>query len=171
MQRWMAIAVVMGLALMAIGCGGSGRPRLVKVQGKVTLDGQPLEGAQVALLFVTTEKGKYQRPSRATTDPGGAFTPQTYGNDDGLPVGKYKVGVIKREIVGNLPANFSEENPEASNVKYKWTTPREYADPASSGLEVEVTSSGLKPETIDLKTNGKPPEIELTGPQKRANDP
>lgn len=156
---------------MIAGCGGDGRPRLVKVTGKVTLDGQPLEGAIVAFQPITQDKAKYQRPSSGISESSGEFTIGTYGTDDGLPVGKFKVGVVKRELVGKLPDDFNSENAAAYNLKYKWTTPREYADPATSGLEVEVTSSGLKPETIDLKTNGKPPEIELTGPQKRANDP
>lgn len=171
MTRWMATAAVLTAALMVTGCGGSGRPSLVKVKGKITLDGQPLEGAQVALQLIADEKSKYQRPSRAVTTAGGEFTPQTYGSDDGLPVGKYRVGVLKREMVGKPPENFNEENPGAFNLKYKWITPREYSDPTSSGLEIEVTSAGMKPDTIDLKTNGKPPEIELTGPQRRAVEP
>jgi hypothetical protein len=124
----------------------------------------------VALVMVTDAKSKYQRPSSATTDAQGKFTPQTYGKDDGLPVGKYKVGVQKRELVGQLPKNFDAEDPSKFNLKYKWVTPMSAAQPDSSGIEIEVTSSGMKPEVIELKSAAQP-EIELTGPQRKANEP
>lgn len=162
--------VVFCVAVSLLGCGGSGRPSLAKVTGTVHLDGKPLEGAQVALLKITDDKAKYQRPSSAITDAQGKFTPQTYGKDDGLPVGKYKVGVQKRELVGQLPKDFDSENPGKYNLKYKWITPMSAGQPDSSGIEIEVTSSGMKPEVIELKSADQP-EIELTGPQKRANEP
>jgi len=171
MQFLTCLLGVSGILLIAAGCGGSGRPSLVKVTGKITVDGQPVEGALVAMQLITDEKSKYQRPSSATTNAEGEFTPRTYGPEDGLPLGKYRIGIQKRELVGELPKDFNAENPDAYNLRYKWLTPREYADPQSSGLEVEVTSSGLEPAVIDLKTNGRRPEIELTGPQRRANDP
>lgn len=161
---------VVVLVSSLVGCGGDGRPSLVKVTGTVTLDGKPLEGASVSLKFVTDDKSKYKRPSGAMTDAQGKFTPQTYGKDDGLPTGKYKVGIQKREPVGELPKNFDPENPNAVNMKYKWITPMAVAEPDSSGIEVEVTSSGLKPEVIELKA-AVPPEIELVGPQRKANEP
>jgi hypothetical protein len=161
---------VLGLVSLLLGCGGSGRPSLVKVTGTVTLDGNPLEGAMVAMKLVTDEKSKYQRPSSATTDAQGKFTPQTYGKDDGLPVGKYKVGIQKKEPVGGLPKNYDPENPDAVNMKYKWITPMAVSQVDSSGIEVEVTSSGMKPEVIELKSAAQP-EIELVGPQRKANEP
>lgn len=164
------VLVVVCLSLTTAGCGGSGRPRLAKLAGTVHLDGKPLEGAQVALVMVSDAKSKYKRPSSATTDAQGKFIPQTYGKDDGLPVGKYKVGVQKRELVGQLPKDFDAENPGKYNLKYKWITPMSAAQPDSSGITVEVTSSGMKPDVIELKSAPQP-EIELTGPQRKANEP
>ena len=163
-------AVSFCLAFSLLGCGGDGRPRLAKVTGTVQLDGKPLEGAQVAMVLVTDAKSKYQRPSSAMTDAAGKFTPQTYGKDDGLPVGKYKVGVQKRELIGQLPKDFDSENPGKYNLKYKWITPMSAGQPDASGIVVEVTSSGMKPEVIELKSAAQP-EVEQTGPLKRANDP
>ena len=162
---------LLGLCIIPLGCGGDGRPRLVKATGKVTLDGAPLEAAIVAFQPITDEKAKYQRPSNGISSATGEFTIGTYGTIDGIPVGKYRVGVIKREVVGKLPDNYDEENAAAFNLSYKWVTPRDYSDPTTSGIEVEVTSSGIQPATIDMKTNGKPAEIEKTGPQKRALEP
>jgi hypothetical protein len=79
--------------------------------------------------------------------------------------------VLKREVVGQLPANYNEETPEATPVTYRWITPRHYSDPETSGIEVEVTSSGLKPETIELKTDGVTPQVEVIGgPQRPASN-
>ena len=166
-------AVVVGYLLLVfvlVGCGGKGRPRLVKVTGKVTLDGKPVEGAQVAFQFVADAKAKYQRPSRGMTNSSGEFTLGTYAGDDGAPVGKYKVGILKKDIVGKLPENYNSEMEGKLNLTYKWITPKSVSDPESSGLTAEITSSGLKPDTFDLKASAQP-ETERTGPQARANDP
>lgn len=150
---------------------GNGRPGLVKATGKVTLDGQPLEGAKVALQPVTADaKTAYQRPSSAITNAAGEFIPQTYLKDDGIPVGKYRVAVLKREVVGQLPPGYLEDQPELFNVKYKWITPRSVSLAETSGIEVEVTSSGFQPDVIALQSAATP-EIELTGPQARADEP
>jgi hypothetical protein len=158
------------LTACALGCGGSGRPKLVSVTGTVTLDGKPLEGAIVAFLPDVDAKAKYKRPSSGITDASGKFTLGTYDKTDGAPVGKYKVGIQKREPTTKLPENFNSEVADQMNITYKWVTPREAADPQGSGLTAEVTSSGLKPDTFDLKASAQP-EIERTGPQVRANDP
>jgi len=158
------------LCVLSSGCGGDGRPRLVRVEGTVTLDGQPLEGAIVAFQPIVEDKAKFQRPSSGVTDPSGKFQLKTYEPGDGAPVGKYRVAIVKREVVGKLPDDFNSEMSESVNMTYKWVTPREVSDPATSGLTAEITSSGLEPKTIDLKAAATP-EIEKTGPQRRANDP
>ncbi len=147
------------------------------VDGRVVGHGdarcKPLEGAQVSFKPEATSKGKdsFQRPSHGTTDATGKFTLGTYGKGDGIPSGKYKVRIRKRELVGQLPENYNSENPDATPVQYKWVTPRSYSDPESSGLLLEVTSSALKPNLFDLKTNGAQPEVETTGPQAKFNEP
>ncbi len=163
-----SLLVCLGSSLL--GCGGSGRPSLVKVTGKVTVDGKPVEGAIVAFQYVADAKAEYQRPSTGYTDAAGEFVLGTYAHDDGAPVGKYKVGILKKEVVGKLPENYNSETEGSVNLTYKWMTPRSAADPNTSGLTAEITSSGLNPGTFDLKASPQP-EIERTGPQVRANDP
>jgi hypothetical protein len=165
--------VALGLiGLLAIeGCGGDGRPSLVQVTGTVKVDGAPVEGAIVSLVPITDAKDAYKRPSAGVTDASGTFTMGTYEKTDGVPPGKYKVGIYKRELVGELPKNYDEEQPDRFNLKYKWVIPRKFSDPAASGLEAEVTNTELKPASFDLSTGGAKPEIEVTGPQKRRNEP
>lgn len=159
------LVAVLGIA----GCGGADRPSLVKVSGKVLLDGKAVEGATVYFKRETPDP-KYRRPSRATTNAQGEFTPGTYGTDDGIPLGKYKVGVMKVEYV-DKPANFNEENPAATPAKVKWLIPKQVSDPETSGLVVEVTSSGMSPSELKVDSGGTPPMIESTAPTRRANEP
>ncbi|MBI1347681.1 hypothetical protein GC163_15505 [bacterium] len=172
MMAWLKSGALCAACVFLLsGCGGDGRPRLVHTEGTVLLSGQPLEGATVAFQpIVEDEKAKYQRPSSGITDASGKFQLKTYEPGDGAPVGKYRVAIVKREVVGKLPDDFNSEMSESVNLTYKWITPREVSDPASSGLTAEITSSGLEPKTFEL-TAAATPEIEKTGPQRRANEP
>lgn len=159
------------MTLLMAGCGGPDRPSLVKASGKVTLDGKPVEGAMVFLTLATPDP-KYKRPARATTDAQGVFSPGTYGDGkDGLPLGKYKVGVQKTEFAEKVPENFNSENPGATPVKMRWLIPKAYSDPETSGLRVEVTSSGMTPPEIQLESGGAKPVVESTAGKPRGNEP
>lgn len=135
------------------GCG-DGRPKLVRVTGTVMLDGKPLADAIVSFQPLAAEAGAFQRPSSAVTDSEGKYIPGTFGEKDGLPAGKYRVAIQKREPVD---AGGSQSS---ATIKYQWITPRRLADPNTSGLEVEVSSSGLEPAVFDLESEG-PPEVEI----------
>ncbi len=152
------------------GCGGDGRPDLVEVTGTVTLNGEPLEGALVSFEpLATGEDKEYQRPSRGETNAQGEFRLTTYVPDDGVPIGKYRVAVQKREMIGEVPEDFNWESADAP-VQYRWITPRKLASPDTSGLEIEVTASGLEPPVLELTSDG-PPEIERPGAQPAFDEP
>lgn len=169
MNLRLQLAGLLLLLSCAMGCGGADRPSLVKVSGKVLLDGKPVEGATVYFKRESPDP-KYRRPSRATTNTQGEFTPGTYGSDDGIPPGKYKVGVMKTEYV-DKPANFNEENPAATPAKVRWVVPKQVSSPDTSGLVVEITSSGMTPPEIKLETGGAPPVVESTVPTRNSNEP
>lgn len=145
--------VLMLIVPVLAGCG-DGRPSLVPVSGTVMLNGAPIEGALVG--FEPDGIDGYSRPSIATTDSAGKFVVGTYDKADGMPEGKYKVTVLKKEVVGKLPENFNSEDTAANaqSVKYQWTVPQKYATSANSGLSVEVTSAGMTPAEITL--SGEP---------------
>lgn len=144
--RLVALSLTIGLLS---GCG-DGRPSLVPVSGKVTINGAPVEGALIG--FEPDGIDGYSRPSAATTDSSGNFVVGTYDKADGMPAGKYKVTVVKKEVMGKLPENINSED-MAANVqplRYQWTVPRKYSTSADSGLTVEVTSAGMTPAEIAL---------------------
>lgn len=144
--RLLALFLTSGLLS---GCG-DGRPSLVPVSGKVTLNGAPIDGALIG--FEPDGIEGYSRPSISTTDSSGNFVVGTYDKADGMPAGKYKVTVFKKEVVGKLPENFNSEDTAANvqPVRYQWTVPRKYATSTDSGLTVEVTSAGMNPAEIAL---------------------
>jgi len=148
--------------LLMWGCGGDGRPSLVPVQGVVTLDGEPVDGAQLG--FMPLNEGDYKRSSRAQSDATGTFTIGTYAKDDGLPPGKYKVTITKQEQVGKLPDDYNSEDPTASSkpLKVKWIVPKMYSIPDETDVTVEITSDGMEPSSIDLTSDGGP-QVEALG--------
>ena len=79
----LAALVVLG------GFGCSSRDRPLKVEGVVTLDGAPVEGAIVSFL---PQEGP-GRFAQATTAKNGSFRLTTYKQDDGALPGDYKVTV------------------------------------------------------------------------------
>lgn len=77
------------VVLCAIGCADqSGLPELGKVQGRVTLDGQPL--ADVGVIF-TPENG---RASRARTDANGNYELNYLRDIRGAVLGTHTVAIV-----------------------------------------------------------------------------
>jgi hypothetical protein len=167
-------ALLIGSLLIVVavltGCG-DGRPALVEAVGTVTVNGKPVEGATVVLQPIEVEAKDFARPAAGVTDANGEFHLGAYGDGEGVPAGKYAVGIEKRELVGELPANYNAEMPEATPLKYRMIVPKQYNDPAQSGLTVEATSSGLEPATFDLKGPAEPVVETVGGMRRRANEP
>lgn len=93
------------------------------MEGRVTLDGKPLDGATVALHAYNAETEKYASVCDGRTDENGRFKMTTYHRFDGAPVGDYVATVVKSgkvdpegEPVGNtLPARYG--SPTTSNLR------------------------------------------------------
>ena len=145
------IALSMWVILFA-GCGGDGRPPLCKITGTINLDGKPLEDADVIIEPVAKGKDvKYQRASSAKTDAEGKFQFTTYELGDGVPAGKYRMAMVKQKRTA--PPDLDPEmatKEDLDRVVVENVVPTKYNDMATSGLEIEVTSSGMKPDVIVL---------------------
>lgn len=148
----LAVGVLLGLD----GCG-SGRPKTVRVTGTVTLDGKPIEGANVTFYPETGEQPSTgtspkdkkaltgSRPATGTTDKEGQFTLKTFEEGDGALPGHYKVAIIKKEVTGFLADKDGLSGGIApEGVKEKWIIPQKYSDPKTSGLTAEV-KPGMTP--------------------------
>jgi 3',5'-cyclic AMP phosphodiesterase CpdA len=75
------------------------------VSGRVTVSGQALAGATVALHNYNTETEKYVSVADGRTDDTGRFQITTYTKFDGAPAGEYAVTVTKAN--GPVPAAFA----------------------------------------------------------------
>lgn len=98
------------IAGMFAGCGApKDLPKLGKVTGKVTLDGQPLKNARVQFTPDTS------RPSGAVTDDQGQYELIFNENLKGAAVGKHKVRI------NSGSAMEPEKLPQKYNVKTELT--------------------------------------------------
>lgn len=86
-----SLALVAGLLVAFAGCGGGGdTPPLGTVSGKVTLNGEPLEGATVEFI---PEQG---RPSLGVTNDSGEYKLDYTASTPGALVGKHAVRITAR---------------------------------------------------------------------------
>lgn len=120
--------------LLLVGCGGPDHPEVGRVDGVVTLDGQPL--AEATVMFQPTEG----RASIATTDSAGKYSLTYLDGVPGAKLGAHKV-IIRTEIPGEdgqppiakekLPKKYHEQTELTAEVK-----------PGSNKLDFELTSQG-----------------------------
>lgn len=149
------------LVTTAISGCGRGLPATAPVEGIVLLDGQPV--AKASVVFVAKDGG---RTGSGETDEDGHFSLTTFETDDGALVGTHSVCVTKREItiVGHEPVAASPDGTSTAMMRLKtheqWGLPKKYADPQTSGIEVEVVE-GMEPLRIELT------ERETTSAPKR----
>lgn len=133
--------------LTTAGCGS--KSNVVKVEGVVTLDGQPLSGATVT--YVPVENG---RAASGRTDVDGRFYLTTFRTDDGAMAGNYKVVVVVDETdeksVGRDPKTFDNEE-KAANYKKHMTMgkkpPEKKKSPKVPPIYSDVKQTPLK-ETV-----------------------
>ena len=140
-RRWGMMTVV-----LLAGCGGG----LAPVSGTVTLDGEPVAGAKVT--FLPAGPGI---PATGTTDATGRYQLRIGSGRTGVPRGRYGVTVSKlkvstvtegeaRRVAAAASVGAVETEPTSDGLVQviEHVVPRRYADPATSGLEVDVTSAG-----------------------------
>lgn len=134
-------ALVIGLA---VGCGESEPPppmpsSLVMVTGKVTLDGQPLEGAM--LIFFPQSTGGVM--GYGVTDSTGNYAMETRGADGPVPgigSGSYRV-MVSRFLKPDGTAPLDPSEPPA-NSGARESLPPQYSSPTDSKLRAVVGASG-----------------------------
>ena len=109
------------------------QPKMSRVSGIVTLDGQPVAGARITFL-----PAKGGRPASGVTDGTGEYRLTTFEKDDGAAPGRYAVTVVLKKTTG--PARET------------WIVPKRYADPKTTGLQIEV-APGINRIDFDLRSD------------------
>jgi hypothetical protein len=142
-----------GLVLTGSGCGGNGT---MHVKGRVTLDGNPVEGANV--VFMPEREG---RPASGLTNNEGFFELTTFQTGDGALPGSYLVLVTKKEASTEPPAEPGVKGKNAKNpleekpdrIKGKSLLPEEYGIQYKTPLRCTVPVQGVVP----LELHSTPP--------------
>jgi hypothetical protein len=150
--RWM---LGMAALVCCVGCKEKSRTaaNAVPASGVVTLKGAPVADAQVTF----APKGRTGTSAAASTDSSGKFTLSTSAGEGAVP-GEYNVAIVKTttqgkewsdEEVTKYMAGHGGRMPPEPAVKYE--VPKQYSDPAKSGLSATVTKEGPNQFKFDLK--------------------
>jgi hypothetical protein len=136
---------VAGLCILAMlaGCGG---PTPVPVEGKVTLDGQPLAGATVIL--VAKEGPIDERTFSGETDDQGHYSvKRADGRGPGVPPGIYTLKITSVKV----PHDADELTPLPAE-----RVPRMYLDGSQT---LEVPAEGLTNQDFALEGNSRTRQV------------
>jgi hypothetical protein len=126
--------------LLLNGCGAdSDLPRTVNAAGIVTLDGKPVEGAQVVIV----PEPPAIHSAFGTTDAQGRFSLHASENTKGAVPGPYKVQISKTIIIKGEGKSSDGSEP----FRVEFGVPTKYAATPTSGLLCTIPESG----TTDLK--------------------
>lgn len=161
MPRFCSVLIMVLVALPVAGCGSSDRPadlpELHPTTVKVTLDGEPLDGATVTL---APQSSKWS--ATGTTDEQGVATMLTNGRYEGVVEGEYKVGVNKlSKPTSDAPAaDLSYEEAQKlymeQQKEIKSLVPEGYTVASRSPLELEVGPGQENAFRFDLSTADAP---------------
>jgi hypothetical protein len=111
-----AVSPLVGIAFLVVvlsplGCGGSTKVQVAKVNGIVTLNGDPVPGVSVCFL-----QEKCPLIGAGKTNEQGKYVLSSYGNDDGAPVGPCNVTLT---LVPNDWTTVEAEVPFVDNSHIK----------------------------------------------------
>jgi hypothetical protein len=135
----LAAVLLTGGLLLGCNSAGSNLPRTVPAAGLVTLDGKPVDGAQVVLV---TPPGQGVTGASGVTDSSGHFELRAYPEKPGAIPGDYKVQVSKTIQVKIEGAKGSVDGGDP--VRYDYGVPAKYTDFKKSGLSVNIPDTGNK---------------------------
>ena len=105
-------ALLVALTGFSLGCGGADVPELGYVSGKVTMDGQPLQG--VSVQFNPVDGG---RAGSGATNEEGEYELQYTSGYEGAVVGPCKVSINTIWPEGEAPDGESDPVPPKYNHK------------------------------------------------------
>ncbi|MDR1924922.1 MAG: carboxypeptidase-like regulatory domain-containing protein [Planctomycetaceae bacterium] len=153
-----SIAVMLFCLSVINGCGYNGLRGLVPVEGRVTLNGEPLADATVE--FAPAELNGGQHGASGVTDASGRFVLKTNTESVGIAPGEYKVVVTKKDFATPLDKKIFDKKSGGSRVeidgkevinivKYKITTGK-YGSYKKTDLKETVPAKGNKNVEIKL---------------------
>lgn len=127
------------------------------VTGIVTLDGQPLDGAEIMLIPQTGDLvDSSRKEGLARSEPGGKFVLRTLGGDnpEGILPGEYVVTVSKTEMydTGKTRASEVMYGQKEPIFSQREAVPIAYKDAKTSPLKVTIEQGKTNHLTLELKS-------------------
>jgi hypothetical protein len=142
---------VLALALMLF-ASGCGKPKyeIVRVQGTVTYQGQPLEQGDISFIPVQVEGDGLRRMAVSAINEQGEYVLNSFKPGDGVIPGEYKVMIVSRD-------KASSEASDAEIAALKWHAPKVYAEVATTPLKATISSDAPQPIKLDFALEGELP--------------
>jgi hypothetical protein len=140
-----ALAVGVLLAIGSLGIPGCGTGPSVQLTGKLTVGGQPAEGATVILHPIGADIDGV-RPA-GTTDASGNFSLTTAAGEP-VPAGDYTVTVVWMKLLGS--ATRPGERTTSADERFEDRLKGRYATPQKSDLRVSVAAKQSVLQPIEL---------------------
>ena len=140
---WPLITAAIAMSYSGCGSDDGNLPKTVPASGVVTLDGQPVDGAQVILIA----EGSGTMGAYASTDSQGQFSLRISEKKSGAVPGSYKVQVAKT-IEKKLPGNLDG----GDAVAFEFGVPGKYTIAATSGLIALIPDNGTDALKFELTT-------------------
>lgn len=140
------LPLLLCLCFLVVGCNSKRLPTIVKAEGIVTLDGNPVENATISFI---SEKTDYH--AVGNTNAQGKFAMRIsrseYNGKVGACPGVYKVEIIK-SVIGNAGGTSTGE----AVVNLRNELPAKYATIGTSELVVTVPDEGSDKLDFELKS-------------------
>lgn len=156
-QRLFSTSPALIVACLVMGCGGA-TEALVPVEGKVVVDGKPLDG--VVVTFIPEASVKNRRGGSGTTDATGAFKViDADQNRPGLPVGKYTVAYSRMRLPDGSAAPMPQAGvPADPGIIRVETFPQHLLTPDAKlpANQVEISKDGNTKVELTISTAFNP---------------
>ena len=153
--RFFALLPLVFILALPCGCPSKG-PTVNRVEGIVTLDGTPVEGANVSFAPKAGSGEDLSGPLLAggKTDAAGKYTLTTNRGSTvgaGTTAGEYNVSIVKKTMTNPLTAPLAPG--QRFVPQYEYGVPKAFEEAAKSGISVEVVK-GKNVINFALKSDG-----------------
>ncbi len=144
------VALASAVLLAGAGCGG--KNKAIKVEGIVTLDGKPVDGATVSFV----PEGGNGHPANGLTGSDGVFHLTTFSPGDGAVAGDYKITVTRADsdsadtvvtdtsdpnAMKKIMDQVAKKAKESRGSPKKPPIPATYGDPTKTPLSCKIPTS------------------------------
>jgi hypothetical protein len=152
MRTTCSIAAAIAIGLLVPGCGSGEdkwvkeRPKTVPAKGVLTLDGKPLDAAQVVLVGA----GEGASGGSGLSDAEGKFELSTFPPAKGIVPGSYRVMIVKSNVPETQDTSEEVYTPPATATIL---VPVKYTTPDTSNLTIDVPESGKEDIKLELTSN------------------